>query len=154
MSPRAAWRLEALGFGGVYDYVAGKVDWIAAGLPSERPSGAGLTAGNLARRDVPTCRPADAMSEVQQRIRSSGFETCIVINGERVVLGRLGRKALSEASAGPVEDVMTEGPSTIRPYVPALGAAQRLREKGQGSALVTTSDGRLVGLLLVEDVLS
>ena len=103
--------------------------------------------------DVP---PADAMSEVQQRIRSSGFETCIVINGEGVVLGRgcLGRKALSEASAGPVEDVMTEGPSTMRPLVPALGAAQRLREKGLGSALVTTSDGRLVGLLLVEDVSS
>ena len=38
MSPRAAWRLEALGFGGVYDYVAGKVDWIAAGyLPNGRP---------------------------------------------------------------------------------------------------------------------
>ena len=33
MSPRAAWRLEAAGFGPVYDYVAGKADWLAAHLP-------------------------------------------------------------------------------------------------------------------------
>jgi rhodanese-related sulfurtransferase len=33
MSPRAAWRLEAAGFGPVYDYAAGKADWLAAGLP-------------------------------------------------------------------------------------------------------------------------
>ncbi|MDP9404293.1 MAG: rhodanese-like domain-containing protein [Actinomycetota bacterium] len=36
MSPRAAWRLEHLGFAQVYDYVAGKVDWMAAGLPTVR----------------------------------------------------------------------------------------------------------------------
>ncbi len=35
MSPRAAWRLESLGFTRVYDYVAGKVDWFAAGFPRE-----------------------------------------------------------------------------------------------------------------------
>jgi hypothetical protein len=35
MSPRAAWRLEAAGFGPVYDYAAGKMDWPAADLPYE-----------------------------------------------------------------------------------------------------------------------
>ena len=35
MSPRAAWRLEAAGFAPVYDYVAGKSDWLAADLPFE-----------------------------------------------------------------------------------------------------------------------
>ena len=33
MSPRAALRLERFGFE-VYDYAAGKVDWLAAGLPA------------------------------------------------------------------------------------------------------------------------
>jgi hypothetical protein len=33
MSPRAAWRLEGLGFERVYDYVPGKADWFASGLP-------------------------------------------------------------------------------------------------------------------------
>jgi len=32
MSPRAASRLESLGFRDVYDYAAGKADWFAAGL--------------------------------------------------------------------------------------------------------------------------
>src|SRR2546430_16920519 len=34
MSPRAAARLEQLGFD-VYDYALGKVDWMARGLPME-----------------------------------------------------------------------------------------------------------------------
>jgi hypothetical protein len=33
MSPRAAWRLESIGFQHVYDYVAGKADWGGAGRP-------------------------------------------------------------------------------------------------------------------------
>ena len=35
MSPRAAWRLDSLGFQQVYDYVAGEADWFASGLPRE-----------------------------------------------------------------------------------------------------------------------
>ncbi len=35
MSPRAACRLEALGFEQVYDYVLGIADWNAAGIPIE-----------------------------------------------------------------------------------------------------------------------
>jgi rhodanese-related sulfurtransferase len=35
MSPRAAWRLEAAGFSPVYEYAAGKADWLAADLPFE-----------------------------------------------------------------------------------------------------------------------
>src|SRR5439155_1444970 len=35
MSPRAAWRLETLGFMAVYEYAAGKADWGAYGLPLE-----------------------------------------------------------------------------------------------------------------------
>ena len=35
MSPRAACRLQTLGFTNVYDYVLGKADWLAHGLPTE-----------------------------------------------------------------------------------------------------------------------
>src|SRR5262249_13063891 len=49
MSPRAAWRLEAAGFGPVYDYVAGKADWLAADLPFD---GTARLAGMFTRRDV------------------------------------------------------------------------------------------------------
>ena len=51
MSPRAAWRLEAAGFGPVYDYAAGKADWLAADLPFE---GTAKLAGMFTRRGVAT----------------------------------------------------------------------------------------------------
>ena len=35
MSPRAAWRLETLGFAQVFDYADGKLDWMTAGLATE-----------------------------------------------------------------------------------------------------------------------
>ena len=40
MSPRAAWRLESIGFTRAYDYVAGKADWGSFGLPLEGTKGA------------------------------------------------------------------------------------------------------------------
>src|SRR5438093_12548462 len=35
LSPRAAWRLEQLGFVDVADYAGGKMDWLARGLAFE-----------------------------------------------------------------------------------------------------------------------
>jgi 3-mercaptopyruvate sulfurtransferase SseA len=55
LSARAAWRLESLGSGQVYDYAVGKSDWMAAGLPTEGAAAGRPTAATVARRDVPTC---------------------------------------------------------------------------------------------------
>src|SRR6266851_10124929 len=54
MSPRAAWRLESLGCEKVYDYVTGKLDWMAAGLPTEGTNRQKPRAGDAARKDTPT----------------------------------------------------------------------------------------------------
>jgi Mg/Co/Ni transporter MgtE len=151
MSPRAAWRLEALGFSDVYDYVPGKIDWLSHGLPTEGAIAANPTAGDVARRDVPRCGLHDRLADVRPRVREAGWDTCIVVNEHDVVLGRLGRKALSSEGDGHVEDVMAEGPSTIRPRVALHEITKRLRALGLTTALVTTSDGRLVGVLRLED---
>jgi hypothetical protein len=45
MSPRAAWRLEGRGFEQVYDYVPGKADRFASGLPREGKLAGVLTIG-------------------------------------------------------------------------------------------------------------
>ena len=71
MSPRAAWRLEGLGFERVYDYVPGKADWSASGLPTEGTQAGILTIGNAARRDVPTCAPGEKVGEVPGRVRGT-----------------------------------------------------------------------------------
>ena len=54
MSPRAACRLELLGFTQVYDYVLGKADWLAYGLPTEGEQAQVLRAKDLLRRDALT----------------------------------------------------------------------------------------------------
>lgn len=149
MSPRAAWRLEALGFRNVYDYVAGKADWGAAGFPREGTAADEESAAKAAVLDVPTCRLDDQLDAVRDRVRASGWNTCVVVNEERVVLGLLGRRALvhGDTAETTVEDAMTEGPSTTRPNTPARAVRDRLKRQGLTQALVTTSDGRLVGIV-------
>src|SRR5215203_3348611 len=113
MSPRAAWRLEGLGFGEAYDYVPGKADWSASGLPTEGKLAGVPKIGDAARRDVPTCSPAEKVAAARERVRKAGWDTCVVVSKERVVLGLLREKELSsyhpEATA---EEAMRNGPTT------------------------------------------
>src|SRR5713226_6269406 len=95
MSPRAAWRLESIGFIRVYDYVAGKADWGSFGLPLEGRRDSATRVGAHALTDVPTCGLGERLQDVCERARTSGWDTCFVIDTRRVVLGRLGRSALA-----------------------------------------------------------
>jgi CBS domain-containing protein len=151
MSPRAAWRLETLGFREVYDYTAGKQDWAAAGLPTEGTLAERPRAGDVARRDVPTCRLDETVKAIRERVERSGFEACVVVNEERVVFGILREKQLAAADDEPAERAMRVGPSTFRPNVDIEEMAMFMAEHDLPNAPVTTSDGRLVGLLRRED---
>lgn len=150
MSPRAAWRLEALGFAQVYDYVSGKLDWLASGGEVCRPEGAPPTAKELARRDVPTCSLDDDVAAVAARVASTDWAVCAVTNAEGVLLGLLGRSGLR--SSGGAEEAMREGPSTVRPDLALDGLVRRMREHALTVQLVTASDGRLLGAVRREDV--
>src|SRR5215210_5046088 len=112
MSPRAAWRLESLGFGEVYDYPAGKLDWLAAGLPTEGTYAEQPRAGDVARHDVPTCRLQEGMTEVRQRVAAAGWDACVVVNDDGIVFGLLREKELGRGDDGPVAAAMRPGPST------------------------------------------
>lgn len=151
MSPRAAGRLEGIGFTQVFDYVAGKADWLASGLPREGELASVPTIGDAARRDVPTCGLADTVGEAYDHARGAGWKTCVVVNDERVVLGLLRSKELGLDPELTVEQVMRPGPATFRPNVPVGEMAERMRERGAPTILVTTPDGRLTGLLYRED---
>ncbi len=147
MSPRAAWRLDSLGFQQVYDYVAGEADWFASGLPREGRDASIPRAGDVARHDVPTCQLDDHVGNVRERVRAAGWDTCLVVNSERVVLGRLRETALDATAERSVEEVMEAGPTTFRSDVRLTEIAERMREKNAATVVVTTSDGRLVGLV-------
>ncbi len=131
----------------MFDYVAGKKDWGAYGLPHEGTNVPDRLAGDVARRDVPTCLLTDGLNEVRERVRAAGWDTCIVVNEHRVVLGRLGRKAIAADSEETVEEEMTPGPSTVRPSIGADALLERIRERNLKSYVVTTPDGRLIGLV-------
>jgi CBS domain-containing protein len=151
MSPRAAARLASLGFTQVYDYAAGKTDWGSAGLPLEGANGSQTRAGAHVRTDVPVCRLDDRLPDVCDRLHDSGWDTCFVLDERRVVLGRLGRRAIQGREDVSVEDAMTLGPSTIRPSARLGDMVERMRKQNLTNLPVTTSDGRLVGLLTRRD---
>ena len=152
MSPRAAWRLETLGFKEVFDYVDGKVDWMAAGLPTEGTNAQHPRAGDMARKDVPKCGLTETLGDVKARAEAKGWSAVVVVNDERVVLGLLRARELAMDAAQPIEKVMRPGPSTFRPYVSLHEMLRFMVDHKLENVPVTTSDGRLVGLLLQKDV--
>jgi CBS domain-containing protein len=151
MSPRAASRLESIGFASVYDYVAGKADWGSAGLPLEGRSGSESRAGAHVRTDVPTCRLDERLQDVCDELDESGWDTCFVVDARGVVLGRIGRRAIRGRADVPAEEAMTPGPSTIRPSARLDAVIERMRRQSLTNLPVTTSEGRLVGLLVRAD---
>jgi CBS domain-containing protein len=150
MSPRAAWRLESIGFTRVYDYVAGKADWGSFGLPLEGRNDSRTRAASIIR-DAPTCRLDQQVADVAARLPED-WDICVVTNDERVVLGLLGRRALHTAGDVRVEEAMTPGPSTVRPSARLAAIANRMRDENLTRLLVTRSDGVLVGVLRREDI--
>lgn len=151
MSNRAAWRLESLGFSQVYRYTAGKLDWFAFGLPMAGEFATIPKAGDLVRRDVPTCDLNERVGEVYQRCQAVGWQVCLVVNELNVVLGRLRREAWDADPETPVEQVMENGPTTFRPDNFLEPLTKRMREKKVGSVIITNSDGVLIGLLYRKD---
>lgn len=151
MSARAAWRLESLGFAQVYRYTAGKVDWMATGLPIEGTMASLPRVGSLARRDVPTCRLDERVADVCNRVRASRWELCVVVNERNVVLGRLKCETPNADPDALAGDVMEPGPVTYRPHEVAADAAQKLAERHVKNVLVTTADGELIGVFCPED---
>ena len=131
----------------VFDYVTGKLDWMASGLPIEGKQAGVPRAGQVARRDVPTCHLTDRLGDVQDRVRKAGWDVCVVINGNSVVLGLLRGGALNAAPENVIERIMESGPSTIRPHVPVETLAENMCKQGAERTVVTTLDGRLVGVL-------
>jgi CBS domain-containing protein len=140
-----------MGFTRVYDYVPGKLDWLAAGLPTEGTNAMRPRAADLARKDVPTGRPDEHLEDVRARVGAAGWDACVVVNEARVVLGLLRAAQLQGDPAARLETVMRPGPSTFRPFVSIEEMARFMIEHALESSPITTSDGRLVGLLRRDD---
>src|SRR5262249_53336058 len=150
MSPGAAWRLEAAGFDPVYDYVAGKADWLAADLPFE---GTAQLAGTITRRGVATVAEGTPVAEAQSLLEDQGFGPVLVLNQAGGVMGAAYRDKLGAAvGEAAVGSVMRLGVSTVRPSEDAAALAHRMGQRQVTRVVVTRSDGTLVGLFFAADV--
>ena len=152
MSARAGSRLASLGFTNVYRYQAGKADWFAAGLPREGKEAHIPRVADVALRDVATCRLDERVGDVRDRMRADQWELAVVLDTERVVLGVVNAEVPSVDPATLIEQVMQPGPVTFRPNLRMGEMPGYFKKQGIRHALVTTSDGVLIGLLRIENV--
>jgi CBS domain-containing protein len=129
----------------VHDYVDGKADWMAYGLPVEGRDGPFLGA---IVTDVPTCDVHGTVGDARALLERAGPDaTVIVLAAGGLAVGEVGRETLEGHDDGhPLLDVMDPVPTTVRPSVTVASLA----ESGGGRQLVSTSDGRLLGQAEVE----
>ena len=144
MRPRAACRLERLGFDPVHDYTLGKADWLAAGLPTEgQPHPTRVL--EAADRHPATCGPDDIVAATVARLPDR--DTCVVVDDHSVVLGRLRPNRLDPAYVRRVEDVMEPGPTTVRADADLAETLARMSNRHVTWLLITDPYGVLLGEL-------
>ena len=125
---------------------------MGAGLPTEGTNTQVPRLVDVVRRDVPTCSLGERLGDVQDRTAAAGWDACVVVSDEHVVLGLLRAGELRADRQLLVEQVMRPGPSTYRPFVSVAEMRHIMSDRNLESSPVTTSDGRLVGLVRKQDV--
>jgi CBS domain-containing protein len=136
----------------VYDYRTGMQDWMGAGLPTEGTNAQRPRLADVVRGDVPTCSLDERLGDVRDRVAAAGWDACVVVSEKRVVLGLLRAGELQADPGLTAERAMRPGPSTYRPSVSVEQMRRIMIDRNLESSPVTTSDGRLVGLVRRRDV--
>jgi predicted transcriptional regulator len=124
---------------------------MAAGLPVEGENSKHPRAGDVARKDAVVCGLKDRLGDVRDRTHAAGWNVAVAIDSDRIVLGLLRAKQLEMDADLKVDMAMRPGPSTFRPYVAIKEMADYLVEHDLESSPITTSDGKLVGMLFKSD---
>jgi CBS domain-containing protein len=135
-----------LGFGKVLCYKPGKADWLACGLPVEKDQPGALPLVESMTREFPTCRLNDSLDDARQAAERLGWDMCPVVNEVGIVLGLLQEDAWKQHRDGSVEQIMDPAPLTFRANYPLDDATEFLNKQALDAALVTTSDGTLMGI--------
>lgn len=129
----------------MYDYVDGKADWMAYGLPVDGEDGPFL---GSRLTEAPTCDVDLTVGDARRALAGHrGGREPLVLLAEGLAVGEVDEPALAGHDDDvALLDVLDPVPTTVRPSVTVRAVA----EKGGGRRLVTTSDGRLLGQATVE----
>lgn len=134
----------------MYEYTGGKEDWLAAGLEVEGHESGRPALAELARADVATCSVHDRAGDVLGGIGELGF--ALAVGDHDVVLGRLRRRHAEQQPDARVDEVMSEGPTTVRADEDPSQLLERMQAAETRSVVVTTAEGRLVGVAIADDL--
>jgi CBS domain-containing protein len=126
------------------------MDWVAFGFPVEKgQKGPFMVIERLERR-VPTCKLNESVGEARRRAEKLGFQMCIAVNEQGNVLGVIEKDAWKKDSSMSVEIAIDPGPTTLRPSYLLEDAKKAVAKSGR-DAIVTSSDGRLMGIFRHKD---
>jgi len=150
LSPRAAARLESLGFTDVADFVAGRAAWTADGRPTQGEIADRDRILPRVRQDVPRCPPDATLAVARSAIGE--WELCCVVDDDGVLLGIVRSDALVGPGELPLRDLVVTGPGTVRPDARVTEMAEQLDRDRLDHVLVTSFSGRLIGLLRRSDL--
>jgi rhodanese-related sulfurtransferase/CBS domain-containing protein len=153
LSPRAAHRLEALGFTDVSDYVPGKAAWLGDGLPSDGRRRPEQRVGAVADPDAAIVRADATVDDAAQVFTDTDSDIAIVLNEHDVVLGLLRRETCALDPKTPVVDVVRPGPPTFRPSMTVRELVQWFQKTDQAQAIITNNGGEWIGVIRRDDVL-
>lgn len=143
LSARGAARLEQFGFTDVFDYAGSKAAWLARGLPAEGSTRPEQRVGAVAR-PAATCSPDTGLDGLPE----PGPGGVVLVVEDGVVLGAVepGRVAGAAAAATAV-DVAHPGPVSVRPSITIDELARSMDQAGDGWTIVSTDEGRLLGIV-------
>jgi CBS domain-containing protein len=128
--------------------VPGKVDWLARRLPTEGDEADQQRVGAVARDDVVTCALDTPVGEVRDSIEASPYGFALVVWSDGTLLGRVRSSQIADAPAdATAEEVMQPGPSTVRADLGVDELRKRLDDRDLKTALVSTPEGRLIGVV-------
>lgn len=102
----------------------------------------------MIQKDVPTCSLRERLEDVKSR-RRPNQDLCVVVNDRSIVLGVIEGESWDANPQSRVVEIMKPGPRTIRPDLDPKDAQKVLRDYDAAIAIVTTSDGELLGIIRI-----
>ena len=104
------------------------------------------------RADVIRVAPDERVPAVREAIARSPYPFALVTGEDGMLLGRVRARALEEAEDKTNGEIMELDPSTVRPHRGAGELAKSLADRDLRWAIVTTPEGRLLGVVARRDL--
>jgi CBS domain-containing protein len=120
-----------------------------------------MTVGRICVREVDTADPEESVQVAAERMHSRNVGTLIVLNERQQPIGMVTDRDLTikvlarglDGTSVTVREVMSPGPKSIQEETPIESALKIMRDGPYRRVPVVDEEGKLVGLLSLDDIL-